>query len=86
MVEGVTLTNGAGTAHPVNINNMRHNCKIFLILSTLIIQKRYYKSYTKQMQIGIMPQEELNHNVVNMLKDYSNIGNDRVVFEKPLTS
>ena len=86
MVEGVTLTNGAGTAHPVNINNMRHNCKIFLILSTLIFQKRYYKSYTKQMQIGIMPQEELNLNVVKMVKDYSDIGNDRFVFENLLTS
>ena len=86
MVEGVTLTNGAGTAHPININNIRHNCKIFLILSTLIIQKRYYKSYTKQMQIGIMPQEELNLNVVKMVKDYSDIGNDRFVFENLLTS
>ena len=86
MVEGVTLTNGAGTAHPVNINNMRHNCKIFLILSTLIFQKRYYKSYTKQMHIGIMPQEELNHNVVNMVKGYSDIVTDQIVLEKLLTS
>jgi len=33
-----------------------------------------------------MPQEELNLNVVNMVKDYSDIGTDRMVFEEPLTS
>jgi len=38
------------------------------------------------MQIGIMPQEELNLNVVKMVKDYSDIGNDRFVFENLLTS
>jgi len=38
------------------------------------------------MHIGIMPQEELNLNVVKMVKDYSDIGNDRFVFENLLTS